>query len=350
MTFSQTPDDSVTRLLGSDRGRFMTPAVRIRELSRTFQSGRNAAPVQALRGVSFTIAAGETLGVVGESGCGKSTLARLIARLDEPTAGRIEILGDEITHIHGPELRLLRRSVQLVFQDPYASLNPRRRVGTTLKEVLKVHKVADSPISRAKRVDELLVMVGLDPSFADRYPAELSGGQRQRVGIARALAIEPSIIVFDESVSALDVSVQAEIINLMAALREELDLTYVFISHDLGVVRHIADHIAVMYVGTIQELGTWEQVADDPAHPYTRALLSAVPQMRFGDDLEEDEVAEEVAPLLGEIPNPAAPPSGCAFHPRCPHTTARCVDEPPVLRAVANRLVACHLAEEIVKR
>ncbi len=323
----------------------MTPAVNVRKVSRTFQSGRRAAPVQALRGVSLTIPPGETLGIVGESGCGKSTLARLIARLDEPTAGTIELLGDDITHVHGQELRRLRRSVQMVFQDPYASLNPRRRVGTALEEVLKVHKLADSPTSRAKRVEQLLVMVGLDPGFAQRYPTELSGGQRQRVGIARALAIEPSIIVFDESVSALDVSVQAEIINLMATLREELDLTYVFISHDIGVVRHIADRIAVMYVGTILEFGTWEQVADDPAHPYTRALLSAVPEIRFDDDTEAEE-----APLLGEIPNPADPPSGCAFHPRCPHAIARCAEEPPALRTVADRLVACHLAEEISGR
>ncbi|WP_420637834.1 ABC transporter ATP-binding protein [Candidatus Poriferisocius sp.] len=323
----------------------MTPAVCVQDLSRTFRRGRGSPPVQALRGVSLTIAAGETLGVVGESGCGKSTLARLIVRLDRPTEGSIELLGHDVTHLGGGDLRRLRRSVQLVFQDPYASLNPRRRVGTTLEEVLKVHRLVDSAAERAERVEELLVMVGLDPGFAQRYPAELSGGQRQRVGIARALAVEPSIIVFDEAVSALDVSVQAEIINLMVALREKLALTYVFISHDLGVVRHLADRIAVMYVGTIQELGTWEQVADRPVHPYTRALLSAVPEMRF-----DGEAGAAEAPVLGEIPNPADPPSGCAFHPRCPHAVERCAEEPPALRAVAERLVACHRAEEIGAR
>ncbi len=323
----------------------MTAAVSVRELSRTFRRGRRSAAVQALRGVSLSIEPGETLGVVGESGCGKSTLARLIARLDEPTTGTIEILGDDVTHMHGQELRQLRRSVQMVFQDPYASLNPRRRVGTAVEEVLKVHKLADSPAARTERVDELLGLVGLDPGLASRYPTELSGGQRQRVGIARALAIEPSIVIFDESVSSLDVSVQAEIINLMVALREQLDLTYVFISHDLGVVRHIADRIAVMYVGSIQELGTWRQVSDDPVHPYTRALLSAVPHMRL-----DDQAGPQETPVLGEIPNPADPPSGCAFHPRCPHATALCSEERPALRAVADRLVACHLAAEIVEQ
>lgn len=323
----------------------MNAAVSVRGLSRSFRRSRRSAPVQALRGVSLSIDPGETLGVVGESGCGKSTLARLIARLDAPTAGTIEILGDDVTHMHGQELRQLRRRVQMVFQDPYASLNPRRRVGTAVDEVLKVHQLADSPAARAERVDELLGLVGLDPGLASRYPAELSGGQRQRVGIARALAIEPSIVIFDESVSSLDVSVQAEIINLMVALREQLDLTYVFISHDLGVVRHIADRIAVMYVGTIQELGTWRQVSDDPVHPYTRALLDAVPHMRL-----DDQAAPQETPVLGEIPNPADPPSGCAFHPRCPHAIERCSEERPALRAVADRLVACHLAAEIVEQ
>lgn len=320
----------------------MSLSVSVKDLRREFSRGRGSTPVQALRGVSLDVSVGETLGIVGESGCGKSTLARLIARLDTPTEGTIELHGQDITGVRGAELRSLRRTVQMVFQDPYASLNPRRRVGATLDEVLKVHKLAANPSARTERVHELLTMVGLDAGFADRYPSELSGGQRQRVGIARALAIEPSIIVFDEAVSALDVSVQAEIINLMVELREKLNLTYLFISHDLGVVRHIADRIAVMYVGTVQEIGTWQQVADDPVHPYTRALIDAVPEMRFDPAAPVDE-----APLLGEIPNPADPPTGCAFHPRCPHAIDRCAQEQPALRLVADRGVACHLAEEL---
>lgn len=320
----------------------MTDAVVVDDLTRTFRRGRGSPPVQALRGVSLTIGSGQTLGVVGESGCGKSTLARLIARLDQPTSGSIELLGRDVTGVQGRDLRRLRRQVQMVFQDPYASLNPRRRVGATLDEVLRVHRLAPSPAAREERVGELLAMVGLDPGFARRLPGELSGGQRQRVGIARALAINPSVIVFDEAVSALDVSVQAEIINLMMELKDSLDLTYVFISHDLGVVRHIADRIAVMYVGTVQELGPWDLVADDPVHPYTQALLQAVPEMR----LDPRPVEADAAPLLGEIPNPADPPPGCAFHPRCPLAVAACAQDQPALRIVADRLVACHRAEE----
>ncbi|MEV6110424.1 ABC transporter ATP-binding protein [Streptomyces sp. NPDC051940] len=292
-------------------------------------------PVRAVDGVTFTVDSGETLGLVGESGCGKSTTARLLVRLETATGGTVRIDGIDVRRARGAELRRLRRTVQLVFQDPYASLNPRLTVEQTLGEVLHVHRLAGG----AARVTELLDLVGLPASTARRHPHELSGGQRQRVGIARALAVEPRVLVLDEPVSALDVSVRAEVMNLLARLREDLGLTYVFISHDLGMVRHLSDRIAVMYLGRIVELGDWRAVSDDPRHPYTQSLQDAVP---LPDPVAE--AARTLTPLRGEVPDPASPPPGCPFHPRCPHAEPVCRTDTPLLSEPAPaHWAACHL-------
>ena len=284
--------------------------------------------VHALAGVSLTVADGETLGIVGESGCGKSTLARMLVRLEDPTSGRVELDGVDLTGLRGAALRRQRRHIQLLFQDPYSSLNPRLRVGPALGEVLAVHRLADGR-QRERRTGELLEMVGLDAAFGARYPHELSGGQRQRVGIARALAVEPKVLLLDEPVSALDVSVRAEIMNLLRDLRAELGLSYVFISHDVAMVRHISDRVAVMYLGRVVEIGDWRSVLDDPRHPYTSALCAAVP----APDPELSQPIE--ATVIGEVPNPAAPPSGCPFHPRCPLAQDACRRQDPALVPLA---------------
>jgi len=298
--------------------------------------------VHALDDVSLEVRRGETLGLVGESGCGKSTLGRCLVRLYDVTAGEIRFEGRDITHAGRRALRPVRTRMQMVFQDPYASLNPRRRVGDSVAEPLRVHRRADgrrrSAAEIRARLAELMELVGLQPDHLQRFPHEFSGGQRQRIGIARALALEPNLLVADEPVSALDVSVQAQVVNLLMDLQERLALTYVFIAHDLSVVRQIATRTAVMYLGSIIEIGETETVFRSPAHPYTGALIAAVP-------VADPELAARRHRVLlhGEVPSPAAPPPGCRFHPRCPKAQPRCREERPVLRALDHgRTAACH--------
>ncbi len=291
-------------------------------------------------GVSFSLARGETLALVGESGCGKSTTARLVLRLIEPTAGAVRFDGQDITGLPSAELRRLRRRMQIVFQDPFASLNPRMTVGATLDEPLAIHRTGNAAQRRA-RVAELLHLVGLAPEHASRHPHEFSGGQRQRIGIARALALEPALVVLDEPVSALDVSVQAQVVNLLGDLQQRLGLSYLFIAHDLAVVKHVATRVAVMYLGRIVELAARDALFARPLHPYTRALLAAIPR---------PDPAQKLAHQLpaGDLPSPLDPPPGCHFHTRCPFAQARCRTEPPALRAIeAGHLSACHYAEEL---
>ena len=306
-----------------------------------FGLGRPRAVVRAVDDVSFAIMPGQTLGLVGESGCGKSTLGRTILRLLEPDAGRVTIDGQNVLTLGGRELRALRRRMQIVFQDPYGSLNPRLTVRQTLAEPLAIHHLA-AGADVERRIAALLEEVGLDPSFATSYAHELSGGQRQRVGIARALSVEPQFLVLDEPVSALDVSVQAQVLNLLADLQQRRHLTYLFIAHDLAVVKHVADHVAVMYLGKIVERAPAARLYAGPRHPYTTSLLSAVP-------VPDPKTQRPRIVLSGDVPSPAHPPAGCPFHPRCPHPKkdARCRTEPPALREVApGQLAACHFAEE----
>lgn len=315
------------------------PILRADDLTRHYTVRGTRQTLAAVAGVSLSLHPGETLGVVGESGCGKSTLARLLVRLEEPTSGRVELDGEDITHLRGAGLRAVHRRVQMVFQDPYASLNPRVTVGRTLEEVIEVHRLRPRAQWQT-RTKELLGMVGLPPAMARRYPHQLSGGQRQRVGIARALAVEPEVIVLDEPVSALDVSVRSGIMNLLANLQNELGVAYIFISHDLAMVRHISDRVAVMYLGKVVESGPWEPVSDRPLHPYTLALQQAVP---IADP--DVEAARQVRALVGEVPDPANPPSGCHFHPRCPLAEEVCRDITPVLALLSpDHKAACHVA------
>ena len=304
---------------------------------------RHVGDIKAVDGISLEIMRGETLGLVGESGCGKSTVGRTILRLYEPTEGRIVFDGQDITRMGESELRPLRRRMQMVFQDPFSSLNPRHSVGRIVGEPMRVHGIAGRRAANA-RVRELLQIVGLPADAGSRYPHEFSGGQRQRIGLARSLALNPDLIVADEPVSALDVSIQAQIINLLETLQSEFDLTYLFIAHDLAVVRHISDRIAVMYLGTIVEISPAEELYDNPLHPYTISLLSAVPI----PDPEVERKRETIL-LAGDLPSPANPPPACRFHTRCPYVQPTlCRDEEPELRRLfTGHEVACHWAEQI---
>jgi oligopeptide transport system ATP-binding protein len=301
---------------------------------------RTVGNVRAVDGVSFKLFRGETLALVGESGCGKSTTARLVLRLIEPTAGTVWFEGSDITTLRGDPMRKLRRRMQIVFQDPFASLNPRMTVAEILEEPLIVHGIGNA-VARRARVEELLGLVGLAPYHAGRYPHEFSGGQRQRIGIARALAVEPALVVCDEPVSALDVSIQAQVVNLLKDLQSRLGLSYLFIAHDLAVVKHVADRVAVMYLGRIVEIGPKDEVFANPRHPYTRVLLSAIPRPD-----PHRKLARQVAG--GDVPSPTDIPQGCRFHTRCPFVIDRCRTEDPALHTVQdNHLSACHRAEEL---
>jgi oligopeptide transport system ATP-binding protein len=320
------------------------PLLEVRDLVMHFKVGRGlfgrAGLVRAVDGVSFTLGRGETLGLVGESGCGKTTTGRCVLQLEKPTAGEVIFEGRNLVGMEPSELRRVRNRVQVIFQDPYSSLNPRMTVGQMIAEPIAVHGLERDPQARAQRVRELLIRVGLLAQHAYRYPHELSGGQRQRVGVARALAMQPSLIICDEPVSALDVSIQAQIINLLAELQADFGLSYLFVAHDLAVVRHISDRIAVMYLGKIVEIASRRDLYEAPAHPYTRALLSAVP---IPDPALEATRERQV--LTGEVPSPLNPPGGCVFHPRCPLAIERCKHEAPKLRPLASgHEAACHLA------
>jgi oligopeptide transport system ATP-binding protein len=319
------------------------PLLRVQNLVKQFPItggilGRVVDRVHAVDGVSFDLAPGETLGVVGESGCGKSTTGRCILRLIEPTAGEVWFEGKNVTKASKEELRALARDMQIIFQDPYASLNPRMSVAAIIGEALTIHKLTKTPQEYEARIVQLLETVGLNADHMRRYPHEFSGGQRQRIGIARALAVNPKLIVCDEAVSALDVSIQAQVINLLEDLQEQFSLTYIFIAHDLSVVEHISDRVAVMYLGRIVEIAPAQALYTDPKHPYTEALLSAVP-------IPDPSIKRKRIPLVGDVPSPIRPPSGCHFHTRCPIAQKPlCNTETPVLKQTGEgHYVACHL-------
>ncbi|MEW1660062.1 dipeptide ABC transporter ATP-binding protein [Streptomyces sp. NPDC093707] len=332
------------------------PLLEVRDLVKHFPLTRGVlikkqvGAVKAVDGVSFDLRQGETLGIVGESGCGKSTVARMLVGLERPTAGHIRYRGQDLTRLSGRAMKAVRRNIQMVFQDPYTSLNPRMTVGDIIGEPYEIHPEAAPKGERRRRVQELLEVVGLNPEFVGRYPHQFSGGQRQRIGIARGLALRPEIIVADEPVSALDVSVQAQVVNLLARLQADFGLSYVFIAHDLSVVRHLSDRVAVMYLGKVVETGTGEEIYDHPTHPYTQALLSAVPVPDPEARAHRDRIL-----LSGDVPSPADPPSGCHFRTRCWKAQELCARvEPPLAvpaafadaQGPARHPSACHFAEE----
>jgi oligopeptide/dipeptide ABC transporter ATP-binding protein len=306
--------------------------------------GRTVSHVQAVDGVSLTVKRGQTLGLVGETGCGKSTLARCIAGLLPITSGKVYFEGNDITNLSRGQMQPYRREIQMIFQDPYGSLNPRRRVGSIIGEPFAIHKTATGP-QRKRAVQDLMERVGLNPEHYNRFPAEFSGGQRQRIGVARALALRPKLIICDEPVSALDVSIQAQVLNLLSDLQDDFGLSYLFIAHDLEVVRHVSDAVTVMYLGRVAEFGTGDQVYDTPRHPYSAALLSAAPAAD-----PDAAAARQRIILTGDVPSPINPPSGCRFHPRCPKAQDRCGTDEPALESKAGdpatHLTACHFPVE----
>ena len=320
--------------------------IRLENVKKYFQANKalreeNRIYVKAVDGVSLSLRYGETFGLVGESGCGKSTLGQTILRLEDPTSGAIYYRGTDIARLSASEMRPYRREMQIIFQDPYSSLDPKMTVGAIIAEPLIVHKMGDAK-QREERVAELLKLVGLRPEHAKRYPHEFSGGQRQRIGIARALAVNPKFIICDEAVSALDVSIQAQVLNLLRRLQQELGLTYLFIAHGLAVVKYISDRVGVMYLGKIVEVADSDEIYEKPLHPYTQALIRAIPEPN--PDIEQSEDL-----LTGDVPSPIDPPSGCRFHTRCPFATERCSQEEPELRDVGNgHLCACHLMDKEV--
>ena len=323
----------------------VVPVVSARDLRQVYKISngffREPGRLQAVGGVSFTVMPGKTLAVVGESGCGKSTLARMVSLIETPTAGELRLAGTDVVAASQAQRKALRRSVQLVFQNPYGSLNPRKKIGAILEAPLEINTELD-PGQRIDKARGMLALVGLRPEHYDRYPHMFSGGQRQRIAIARALMLNPALLVADEPVSALDVSIQAQVLNLLADLQQELGLAYLFISHDLGVVRYIAHDVLVMYLGHTVEQGEKEAIFSRPLHPYTQALLASTPGIvGSGAGLPR-------TPLKGELPSPLNPPSGCVFSTRCPHAIDRCRSERPVLRELDSRQVACHLAEQFV--
>jgi dipeptide transport system ATP-binding protein len=321
----------------------MSAVLTARDLTRHYEVSRGlfkpSALVRALNGVSFELQAGKTLAVVGESGCGKSTLARALTLIEEPSSGSLQIAGQEVTGADKAQRKQLRRDVQMVFQNPYASLNPRQKIGDQLGEPLLIN-TSLSRVERRERVQAMMQQVGLRPEHYQRYPHMFSGGQRQRIALARAMMLTPKVLVADEPTSALDVSIQAQVLNLFMDLQERLNTAYVFISHNLAVVRHVADDVLVMYLGRPVEMGPSELIYSRPLHPYTQALLSATPSIH-------PDPSKAKIKLSGELPNPLAPPSGCAFHQRCPHASERCQVERPALRLLDARQVACHHAELI---
>lgn len=320
-----------------------TPVIQVENIKKYFPikkglfNKRNEF-IKAVDGLSFTINQGETFGLVGESGCGKSTTGRMIMKLIESTEGKITLQGEEITNLTEEEFRPFRKDIQMIFQDPFASLNPRMKIGDIIEEPLIIHGFSKK--NRRSKVNELLNIVGLNRHYASRYPHQFSGGQRQRVGIARALVLNPKLIIADEPVSALDVSIQSQILNLLKELQTEFDLTYLFIGHDLSVIEHISDRVGVMYLGKIVEISDRDELYKDPLHPYTKSLLSAVP-------VPDPRAKKERIILRGEIPSPANPPSGCTFHTRCPYAIDKCKVEIPEFKEVAKRrFVACHLVDK----